>query len=128
MKLLFVSGPMTGIPDHNRPAFHAAAKQLRDHGYHVINPAELRPEEHQLLNRCTRRDLQILLAFPVEGIATLPDGPEIHPDFPPSRGMSVENHLAKTCLHVPVATVSQWLSCSPDIGVPVDITMGQATG
>jgi hypothetical protein len=128
MKLVFISGPMTGIPDHNRPVFHAAAKQLRDHGYHVINPAELRPEDHQLLNRCTRRDLQILLAFPVEGLATLPDGPEIHPDFPPSRGMAVERNLAKTCLHVPVATVSQWLSCSPDIGVPVDITMDQATG
>lgn len=126
-KLVFISGPMTGILDHNRPAFHEAAHRLRAHGYHVINPAELRPEDHQLLNRCTRRDLQILLAFPVEGIATLPDGPEIHPDFPPSKGMKVERNLALDCLHVPIASVEEWLACDPLVGIPVDITIDQVT-
>jgi hypothetical protein len=32
---------MTNIPDHNRPAFDAAAKRLRGEGHFVINPAEL---------------------------------------------------------------------------------------
>ena len=38
---VYVSGPMTSLPDHNRPAFDAAAKRLREQGHFVINPAEL---------------------------------------------------------------------------------------
>ena len=38
---IYVSGPMTGRPDNNYPAFDAAAKRLRDAGHFVINPAEL---------------------------------------------------------------------------------------
>ena len=38
---LYLSGPMSGLPDNNYPAFHAAAAQLRAAGYTVINPAEL---------------------------------------------------------------------------------------
>lgn len=32
---------MTGVEDHNFPAFEAAAKRLRDDGHFVINPVEL---------------------------------------------------------------------------------------
>lgn len=32
---------MTGLPEHNRPAFHEAADELRFKGYEVFNPAEL---------------------------------------------------------------------------------------
>jgi hypothetical protein len=38
---LYLSGPMSGLPENNYPAFHAAAAQLRAAGYTVINPAEL---------------------------------------------------------------------------------------
>ena len=38
---IYCSGPITNIPDHNRPAFDAAAKRLREQGHFVINPAEL---------------------------------------------------------------------------------------
>jgi hypothetical protein len=42
MKLpyLYLCGPMTGLPDDNYPAFHAAAAKLRTAGYDVTNPAE----------------------------------------------------------------------------------------
>jgi hypothetical protein len=36
----YVAGPMTGLPDFNYPAFHAAAAQLRALGAATINPAE----------------------------------------------------------------------------------------
>ena len=38
---IYISGCMTGCPDHNRPAFDSAAKRLREQGHFVINPAEL---------------------------------------------------------------------------------------
>jgi hypothetical protein len=37
---IYIAGPMTGVPEHNFPAFHAAASRLRQAGWHVINPAE----------------------------------------------------------------------------------------
>ena len=46
---VYLSGPMTGMPELNFPAFHAAAAFLRGHGYEVINPAE-----------CMRADIKAL--------------------------------------------------------------------
>ncbi|MCL8299427.1 DUF4406 domain-containing protein [Pseudomonas mosselii] len=39
-KRVYISGPMTGFPDFNYPAFNAAAADLRAAGVHVENPAE----------------------------------------------------------------------------------------
>lgn len=39
-KLVYVSGPMTGYPEHNFPAFNEAAEGLRKLGYRVCSPAE----------------------------------------------------------------------------------------
>ena len=38
---IYISGPMTGLPDFNRPAFNAKAAELRALGHEVVNPAEL---------------------------------------------------------------------------------------
>ena len=35
---IYCSGPMTGKPDHNRPAFDAAEKRLTAQGHFVVNP------------------------------------------------------------------------------------------
>jgi hypothetical protein len=37
---VYIAGPMTGLPDFNFPAFHAAAVKLRALGFEVENPAE----------------------------------------------------------------------------------------
>lgn len=37
---IYLAGPMRGLPYFNYPAFHKAAKLLRDQGYYVFNPAE----------------------------------------------------------------------------------------
>ena len=38
---IYISGPMTGLPDYNRAVFNAAAEILRGHGHEVLSPAEL---------------------------------------------------------------------------------------
>lgn len=40
---IFLSGPMSGLPDFNYPAFHAEAARLRAQGFDVENPAENAP-------------------------------------------------------------------------------------
>lgn len=40
MKRIYISGPMSGLPDLNYPAFKAAAELLRAAGFDVENPAE----------------------------------------------------------------------------------------
>jgi hypothetical protein len=62
MTTLYLSGKMTGLPDHNYPAFHAAAAELRAVGYRVINPAELGTVEGWTWEQYLRRDLQAMLA------------------------------------------------------------------
>ncbi len=39
-KRIYIAGPMTGLVEHNFPAFHAAADRLRRAGWDAVNPAE----------------------------------------------------------------------------------------
>lgn len=39
-RVLYLAGPMSGLPELNYPAFHAAAAVLRGRGFTVLNPAE----------------------------------------------------------------------------------------
>lgn len=39
-RIVYLAGPMTGYPDKNYPKFNAVAKELREMGHTVYNPAE----------------------------------------------------------------------------------------
>ena len=40
MSVVYVAGPMTGLPDFNYPAFREAEVALRVYGHEVLNPIE----------------------------------------------------------------------------------------
>jgi hypothetical protein len=84
---LYLSGPMTGIPEFNFPAFHKAAASLRASGYEVVNPAELDAADTTPMawEDYLRRDLRVLLDC--QGIALLPG-------WENSRGAKLESTVA----------------------------------
>ena len=61
MKKIYISGPMTGLPDLNFPAFHIEAARLRELGFDVVNPADLNPNPDTGWHECMRNDLRALL-------------------------------------------------------------------
>jgi hypothetical protein len=86
---LYLSGPMTGLPDDNFPAFQKAAAALRAMGHEVVNPAELvvdTPRESpEFWSACLRADLKAMLDC--DGIALLQG-------WWASKGANLELHVA----------------------------------
>jgi hypothetical protein len=83
---IYIAGPMTGIPDQNYPAFHAAAERLRADGYWVVNPAEINVKHPGCWYSAMRADIQQLVTC--EAIALLPG-------WENSRGATLEHHIAQ---------------------------------
>lgn len=83
---LYISGPMTGLPDFNFPAFHAAAAQLRRQGWQVVNPAEINPDGAMPWHQCMRADIKALCDC--DAIVMLPG-------WSRSDGAALELHLAQ---------------------------------
>lgn len=85
MKRIYISGPMTGVPDMNFPAFNAEADRLRALGFDVVNPVEINPKPAMSWHECMRRDLAELLTC--DTLALL-DG------WQKSAGAHLEMHVA----------------------------------
>lgn len=60
MQKIYISGPMTNLPDLNFPAFNAAAAALRAKGLVVVNPAEINVEGEKTWHACMRADIKAL--------------------------------------------------------------------
>jgi hypothetical protein len=82
---VYLSGPMTGLPELNFPAFHAEADRLRGLGYDVVNPAEINPDASMPWSECMRADIKALCDCDV--IALLPG-------WGASSGAHLELHIA----------------------------------
>lgn len=82
---LYLSGPMTGYPALNFPAFLEAARELRARGHEVINPAELGEHDGWTWEQYLRRDIKAMLDC--EGIVMLPG-------WVNSKGASLEYDIA----------------------------------
>lgn len=100
---LYVTGPMTGLPDMNFPAFNEASDRLRAAGYEVVNPAD----NGAGVDGMTWADYlkqDLLDMIPCDGLAYLDD-------WQKSKGARLEIGVASTLL-MPVKSVSEW--CQPD--------------
>lgn len=85
--VLYLSGPMTGIPNKNRPAFEKAKKQLIKAGYVVVSPWDLELKyPKNTWEECMRRDI-IEMMGKCDAIATLPN-------WTMSQGACIEVDLA----------------------------------
>lgn len=136
MSRVYIAGPMTGLPQHNIPAFDAAAQDLRERGYDVVSPAELDDQATRAAalaspdGRCKfdetwgdflARDVKIIADGRLEGIVVLPG-------WQGSRGARLETFVGnRLCgLYVvhygtadPMRAVSEWELASVWIS-PVD--------
>lgn len=96
---LYLCGPMTGLPDFNRPAFNQAAQALRESGYDVFNPVGNGVPADAPWGMHMRADIRALMDC--RALAVLP-GVEA------SKGAQLEIHIAKV-LDMPIASVNAWL-------------------
>lgn len=98
---VYIAGPMTGYPDLNFPAFHAAAAEYRKRGCFVINPAEMNGGDAEIAMtstmtadeqqahwvRCMKKDINALMSC--DEIVML-DG------WTKSKGATLEHHIARS--------------------------------
>lgn len=93
---VYISGPMSGIPESNFPAFHAAAASLRRLGFDVVNPAEINPGQppaddagkeafDAFYNACLRADIREMMGC---------DAIALMPGWTQSKGANLELHIA----------------------------------
>lgn len=85
MTRFYLSGPMSGYPEHNAPQFATAAKKLRERGYEIVNPIEFDAAPDLAWSDYLRKDIRALMDC--GGVITLPGWQE-------SRGATLEVHIA----------------------------------
>lgn len=73
-KKAYLSGPMSGHPDWNFPAFQNAAEGLRTLGWEILNPAEWEDCKVQTHAECLRFDILKLVQEPELGYIILLPG------------------------------------------------------
>lgn len=98
---IYISGPMSGLPELNFPAFNEAAKQLRALGHEVANPAEKQEEGNPGMQWIDLMRLDIKMLMDCDAVAALPGWGD-------SRGARIEVELA-TALGFLVQPYYHWL-------------------
>jgi hypothetical protein len=99
-KRIYLSGPMSGLPDYNRPAFFEAERQLIAAGYAVISPARNGLPESATWQQHMRRNIAMLIE--ADGVALLPG-------WYGSRDAEIEDRLASE-LDIPSDNLGWWLA------------------
>jgi len=85
MTRYYLSGPMSGYPQHNAPQFNICARLLRERGYDICNPVEFDEAPGLPWSDYLREDIKMLMTC--DGVITLPGWQE-------SRGATLEVRIA----------------------------------
>lgn len=103
MKRIYISGPMTGLPDLNVQAFATAADKLRAFGHYAVNPVEVCAGLDGSWHDYMRADIKALCDC--DALALLPG-------WQTSQGAHLELHLAHR-LGLEIGSVDEFTSaCS----------------
>lgn len=111
MPRLYISGPVTGIENHNVTAFSRARRILTDAGYEAFMPHDIvdAHDSHETamllcVNELTERTQKRVTRYPVPAF----DGLALLPDWEQSEGAKLEKAVAEAC-GIPCKTVEEWL-------------------
>lgn len=85
MRRAYISGPMTGMPASNFPAFNQAAEVLQASGLTPVNPVDINPDPNTPWHECMRADIKALCDCDL--IVMLPG-------WQKSQGAQLELHIA----------------------------------
>lgn len=102
---IYLAGPMSGLPDHNHPAFMDAAATLRGGGNFVFNPAEANP-----IDDSYRAAMAVDLAW----ISSYAEMVVLLPGFQKSKGCRIEVDLA-LALEIPIVLYEDALQHFADL-------------
>lgn len=111
---IYISGPMTGLPLHNFPAFEAAAASLRAAGHLVLSPHEKTlcdGFDPALSEDDNAFDLRAALLWDCEAVASS-DAVALLPGFEESAGAAMEVALA-VALGLPVLRLADLCEARP---------------
>lgn len=85
-KIVYIAGPMSGLPEYNRPAFNTEALHQQQKGHVVLNPANL-PDgltQQQYMGICIE-------------MVKIADEVIMLPNWVNSQGSTAEFHYAMKC-------------------------------
>lgn len=94
----YIAGPMTGLPEMNRPAFYAAEDTLLSLGHDPINPADVQLADGASWLDYMRQTMRLL---------TEADAVCVLPGWTASRGAQIEVYWANS-VGIPIKTLNQW--------------------
>lgn len=93
IRLWYLSGPMTGLPDFNFPAFERAALELRRRGVSVLSAHEI--DHGETLEERGSQNFETYLKTDLRKMLEC-DGVILLPGWKTSRGARLEHSVAKT--------------------------------
>lgn len=98
---IYIAGPMSGIPDYNRPAFYSTAEAFEEGGWEVFNPAENDVRlfgSHEACNAAIEANrnqaLRVMLGSDLEWICSDADAIAMLPGWEKSYGARAEHATA----------------------------------
>lgn len=99
-QVLYISGPITGMPGLNKAAFNDAARRLRECGFVVVNPVDNGVPDSAPWADHMRADIRQMMDC--SGMALLPGWGD-------SKGVALEKQIAeKLCFDI--RPLSEWLT------------------